>query len=151
MDHLIPILKTAISDPEIVKQLSCGRTKTTAVIKNVIGLRTSQMDDVCAIMQSNYFKICLDESTDISTTKLWSIVVRTELNGRILHFFFALLKIQICYAESIYAKIIYLLYKIKLNFSLICKYCWTTIRKKCYILHKLDGYIFKANSDPNFK
>ncbi|KAE9522199.1 hypothetical protein AGLY_017459 [Aphis glycines] len=62
-DHLPVLLQECFPDSEIAKGISTKRTKTTAIIKNVIG--SSAKEDVLT-----------DESTDIGTVKTSCVVIR---------------------------------------------------------------------------
>lgn len=50
------------------------RTKTTAIIKNVIG--DSAKEELTELLKNNKFSILTDESTDIGTVKTYCVVVR---------------------------------------------------------------------------
>ncbi|XP_008182864.1 uncharacterized protein LOC103309369 [Acyrthosiphon pisum] len=73
-DHLPGLLKDCFPDSEIAKGISTKRTKTTAIIKNVIG--NSAKEELTESLKNNKFSILTDESTDIGTVKTSCVVVR---------------------------------------------------------------------------
>lgn len=103
MDHLPQLLQKIFPDSLIVKEVSCGRDKTIAITRNVIG--AYQFEHLCENMKKQCFSLCIDESTDVANAKLLSIVVRTKLNNKISDMFLSLIKIEQANAESIYAVI----------------------------------------------
>ncbi|KZS10354.1 Zinc finger-like protein [Daphnia magna] len=74
MDTLQATLKTRVNDSAIVSNLRCGRTKTTALVKNVIG--PAGKSDLVTILKSLHFSIIVDETTDRTTTKFLVTLVR---------------------------------------------------------------------------
>lgn len=73
-DHLIDLLKETFDDSETIQGLNMKRTKTTAIIKNVIG--ASQKIELANKLKVCKFSIMTDESTDIGTIKTSCVVVR---------------------------------------------------------------------------
>lgn len=67
MDHLSSLLKDIFIDPDIAKNISLKRTKTTSIIKHVIG--ASFKKELSEILKTTKFSILTDESTDIGTIK----------------------------------------------------------------------------------
>jgi len=59
---------------DIAKSISMKRTKTTAIIKNVIG--ATQKNELATKLKSVHFSLLTDESTDIGTVKTSCVVVR---------------------------------------------------------------------------
>lgn len=81
VDHLVGVLKSAIPDSKIVNGIQMGRTKATLITKNVIG--SCHFENLIHKMQTQYFSILIDESTDIGALKSMCICVRyfdTKLN-----------------------------------------------------------------------
>lgn len=75
-----------------------------AIIKNVFG--SQQIENVSALLNSNKFSICVDESTDVSSVKLLSIVAKVRHNDIIRDVFVALVKVSKADAVSIYESIV---------------------------------------------
>lgn len=92
-DDLIELLKTIDIDKSVQSQLSCGRTKCTGIVKNVIGLYT--LDELVKILRKNFFSLIMDESTDVSVKKQLVLCVRYELpTGEIRDQFLACLEVH---------------------------------------------------------
>lgn len=62
-DHLTEMLKVCFPDSNIAKNLAMKRTKSTAIIKNVIGL--SHKESLAVTLRKTKFSVLTDESTDI--------------------------------------------------------------------------------------
>lgn len=62
-DHLTELLKECFPDSNIAKNLAMKRTKSTAIIKNVIGL--SHKESLAVTLRKTKFSVLTDESTDI--------------------------------------------------------------------------------------
>ncbi|KAL4708244.1 hypothetical protein ACJJTC_013813 [Scirpophaga incertulas] len=76
MDHLSEIINQSFHDSEIAKKFSCKRTKSAAVAYNAIGeqFEKKMLEDLHS--SSKFFSIIIDESTDISTTKVLAIAIK---------------------------------------------------------------------------
>jgi len=73
-DHLIPLLQNIFNDSKIAHDLSAARSKCTNIIKNVIAKR--ETEKLVSILQNHKFSILIDESTDISDTKVMCVLAR---------------------------------------------------------------------------
>lgn len=62
------------------RDIKCGRTKTTAIIKNVIG--GESLHQLCMILRKVKFSLIADESTDLTCTKHLALVVRYFYNNK---------------------------------------------------------------------
>lgn len=71
-DHLVQLIKNIPQD--VAQNLTCNRTKATALVNNVIGKFSSE--DLISRMQKCFFSILVDESTDHSSIKHLAIIVR---------------------------------------------------------------------------
>jgi len=82
-DHLIPLLKNIFIDSKIAQDISLGRSKCTNIVNNVIAKR--EMEKLYINLRTCKFSILIDESTDISDTKLLCILVRyvSPLNKKV--------------------------------------------------------------------
>lgn len=74
LDHLTDLLKTSVSDSDIVKNMQLKCTKGAAIIKNVIG--ETEKENLRNKLTSNLFSILIDECTDIAAVKTMCIVIR---------------------------------------------------------------------------
>lgn len=100
VDHLIKLFKTFDTKSKILQKMSCARTKTTAIINNVIGLDSKEA--VVEAMSTNKFSLLIDESTDCSTTKHLVMVARLLIKEEVYDVFAGLLEVNDCTAEGIY-------------------------------------------------
>ncbi|KAF0688864.1 Uncharacterized protein FWK35_00037269, partial [Aphis craccivora] len=73
-DHMTDMIKECFHDSEIAKNMAMKRTKTTAIVKNVIA--KAHKEDLANTLRTTKFSILTDESTDIGTMKSSCIVVR---------------------------------------------------------------------------
>lgn len=74
MDHLTDVLKEAFPDSKIAEGLHLGRTKSTNIVKHVIG--QNHKDELINDLKNTNFSIIIDESTDVGTVKTLCICVR---------------------------------------------------------------------------
>lgn len=74
IDHLSVLLKDIFHETKIAKEMNLKRTKTTMVIKNVIG--AAHKDELTDKLKKTKFSILTDESTDIGSVKTSCVVVR---------------------------------------------------------------------------
>lgn len=72
--QLVQVVKAACPDSEIVKEFKCGRTKCTAMIKNVLG--AEEEEELCELLRCNPFSLIADESTDCGCVKHLALVVK---------------------------------------------------------------------------
>lgn len=105
MDHLPKLVASVCTDSDIAKHLECGRTKSTSIIKNVLGRHS--FENLQTFLQHNKFSLIVDESTDVSTEKHICLVVRRALsNYTISDDFLALIKLSAADATTIYTHIV---------------------------------------------
>jgi len=74
-DTLTPLLSNIFSDSKIAKNLSLKRTKTTAIMRNVLG--NTFLNELCQSLKQPgcLYSIIMDESTDISEVKQCALVI----------------------------------------------------------------------------
>ncbi|XP_071581188.1 zinc finger BED domain-containing protein 5-like [Temnothorax nylanderi] len=73
-DHLSPLIKDTCKDPKVVQDFSLGRNKCASIVKNVTAKR--EIETIVKYLKTCKFSILIDESTDISDTKLMCLLVR---------------------------------------------------------------------------
>lgn len=74
MDHLSEVVNKSFHDSDIAKGFACKRTKATAIAYNVFGqhFEKKMLQDLGKCT----FSVIIDESTDITTTKVLAIAVK---------------------------------------------------------------------------
>lgn len=92
VDHLISLILSMKINDDSIKKISCNRTKTTALINNVIGL--TNFEKIVSEMKVHKFSILVDESTDISSTKHLALVVRINSNWNLKDKFLTLIPLS---------------------------------------------------------
>lgn len=106
MDHMVHLQKDLFPDSEIAQHTSCSRTKTTAIVKNVIS--QEQLSNLIILLNSNKFSLIADESTDKSNKKLLSLVVRVANDNDLYinDYLLCLLEVSLADAETLYLTIV---------------------------------------------
>lgn len=104
MDHLVKVVEKVCMDSEIAKTMACGRTKTTAVVKNVLGYHSFQTLRVH--LQKSKFSLIVDESTDLSTQKHLCLVVRHVVNYNIVDDYLALINLSAADSQTLYNHVV---------------------------------------------
>ncbi|KAG7154707.1 hypothetical protein Hamer_G015069 [Homarus americanus] len=72
-DHLVDLMKRMILDSVIAEDMNMKRTKCTEVVRTLGWCAT---EDLLDKLRENKFSIIVDETTDISTMKASSVLVR---------------------------------------------------------------------------
>ncbi|KAH8027920.1 hypothetical protein HPB51_011150 [Rhipicephalus microplus] len=104
MGHLVDVVKAACDDSQIAKNVSCGRTKCTAIVKNVLGEQSRQ--DICELLRRQKFSLLVDESTDMGTVKHLSLVARVmNANGDVVDAFLDLVPVSDGTAQSLFSSL----------------------------------------------
>lgn len=99
------LFKSTFPDSKIAAEFKCKKTKTSTIIKNVLGETNSQEFNV--ILQEKKFSIIIDESTDHETIKHLCIVARyfDDNNSKVRDRFLTLLPLQKFDHQTIYNRI----------------------------------------------
>ena len=74
VEHLVGVLKKRAHDSQIVKDLTLGRDKCAAIIKNVIA--PTETEDLVKDLQQVPFAVLIDETTDVGNDKVMTILTR---------------------------------------------------------------------------
>lgn len=81
MDHLSELLEKCFHDSEIAKNFSCKRTKAAALTYNVLKPQVekemhAELASCVNIRSRPVFSIVIDESTDVTSTKVLAVVIK---------------------------------------------------------------------------
>jgi hypothetical protein len=73
-DHFAKLAKVMFPDSEIAKKFTCGRLKTTQIVKGAIApVKTEPVVEMC---RNQPFSLLIDESNDVGADKNLVILVR---------------------------------------------------------------------------
>lgn len=102
MDSMPKLLQTTCIDSETAKELKCGRTKSTAILNQIIGPYVKQQ--IANQLRTCKFSLMLDETTDVSTAKCLVIVARyfEAKQNKILDCFLGLEELTASTAQEIF-------------------------------------------------
>ncbi|CAH1102899.1 unnamed protein product [Psylliodes chrysocephalus] len=105
MDHLPKLLISAAPDSQILKTVTCSRTKTTSLLKN---FQADSERSISCILKENKFSVIIDETTDVSIKKSLAILVRcTDLDlQKVRDRLLALVEVNDLTAEGILEQIL---------------------------------------------
>ncbi|KAG0429723.1 hypothetical protein HPB47_023363 [Ixodes persulcatus] len=100
-DHLGELCRNQFRDSEGAMHLQLHRSKCSALIKNVLSLHF--VDELLSDLGSGSYSLILDESTDISVTKLLGVVIvyYSEKAGKVVSTFLSLVELTDSKAQSI--------------------------------------------------
>lgn len=104
MDHLVKIVSKICPDSKIAQGLACGRTKTTSIVKYVLG--EHGFDTLRQHLRNVKFSLIVDESTDRKCEKEMCMVVRSYRDDNIKDDFFGLIKLSSADALTLYNHIV---------------------------------------------
>lgn len=104
MDHLSECIKVSFPDSEIAKKYSSKRTKTTAIVNNVIG--SYSFDKTLNVLKTHKFSLIVDESTDHGVIKNLALVVRFYTDA-VQDVFLGLIPISDGTAQGLYDTIVF--------------------------------------------
>ena len=100
MTHLPELIRSVCKDSDIAKKIASSRTKTTAVIRNVLG--KSSKEELVDILRENKFSLIVDESTDKGRTKHPCVIACTMMNTIVSDAFYDLVPVENANAQSLY-------------------------------------------------
>lgn len=100
IEHLVPVVQAVCPDSDIAKKLQCGRTKCTAIVKNVLGGEVK--DNIYELLRNNPFSLIADESTDKGCTKHLALVARVVTDNCVKDAFLNLIPLQGASATQLY-------------------------------------------------
>lgn len=105
-DHLVKLIANICDDSTVAQGMTCGRTKATGIVKNVIGNENHEI--LCENLRKKIFSIIIDESTDLGSLKHLCIIVRfySDQKNKVVDHFFDLIELSNADATSIYNAII---------------------------------------------
>lgn len=105
VDHMVPLIKSICSDPQVVQDLTLGRRKCTKIIQNIVGKR--ETEKTIQNLKCQKFSILLDESTSIANDKILCILVKYVLpeNKKCITELLELVELDAkdCSAEKLYS------------------------------------------------
>jgi len=105
LEHLPKLIQSVCPDSKIAKEIKCGRTKGTQILKEHVA--PCSMMEICNILKTTKYSLIIDETTDISVTKSLAVVVRYFDTARLIikDRFLTLLEVKFCTAEDLYNSI----------------------------------------------
>ena len=104
MNHLVQLIQKIGVDAEVVKKMTCSRTKCSQLVKNVTGATGFQ--NVVQFLRESKCSITVDESTDISSTKHLVLLARYFNGKSVTDEFLGLIPVADVKAVSLYNCII---------------------------------------------
>lgn len=105
MTHLNKLLPKMCPDSKLDENVSCDKTKSEAIIKNVI--RKVEKNNLILCLRNNYFSIIADESTDRSIIKHMALVARVvNSDFTTSNYFLSLIPIHSANAKTLFNHII---------------------------------------------
>lgn len=103
-DHMVNYMKTVDSKSLILQKMKCDLTKTTCIVKNVIGKYSKE--EVINIARNERFSLIIDSSTDRTRTKHLAMVMRFEKNFESKDVFLGLLELSDATANGIFNSVL---------------------------------------------
>lgn len=73
-DYLVKTCKAAFPDSKVCSNISLARTKSTALVSNVIGLYF--LEELTKVLKKTLFSLIIEESTDVGCVKTMCICVK---------------------------------------------------------------------------
>lgn len=103
-NQLVKLIQNLHLEEEVVKKMTCGRTKCKSLIVNVIG--EYSLENLLKKMREEKFLIIIYESTDKSSVKALAIVVRLYVDSKAQDNFLTLKKVPQADSNSLYFEIV---------------------------------------------
>lgn len=103
-EHLPKFIQAVCPDSEIARNLKCGRTKATAVVKNVFGQES--FEQLIKTLQERKFSLIVDESTDKGCIKHLCLVAKTKVDSDVKDCFLGLIPVEDGSASTLHANIV---------------------------------------------
>jgi len=72
--HLVNVIKKGAKDSKIAKDITLGRKKCSAIVRNVIA--KTETEELVTILKKTSFSVMIDESTDVANKKIVCILTR---------------------------------------------------------------------------
>ena len=72
--HFVKMVQKVLKTPNVLPYLSTERTKMAAIAKNVVN--KSVIIETTDILRGKFFSVLIDETTDVSDTKILCFLVR---------------------------------------------------------------------------
>lgn len=119
LEHLPQLIRSCAPDSNIMKHVTCGRTKGTRLITNVIGPQNTVSIQLDLSDGLTPYSLVIDETTDVSTKKVMAVIIRyfREDNGKVIDRFLELVECSDGKAAAIYDEIKICLEKNKIPFE----------------------------------
>lgn len=116
-DHLSGVIKKSFSDSHTARNYRMKRTKCASLLKNV--LYPHFKDDLSADIGGSKFSVIIDESTDVSVSKLLSIAIiyYSTAKAKIVTSFLSLCVLEACTADGIVEGIKHTLKEFKIDLN----------------------------------
>jgi len=94
VDDLVPVIKRLSFDFEAVQEMKLKKDKSTAIIKNI--LYETAFQETKINLNKIFFSVLVNESTDISNSKLLCISVQyfSEQSGKVVQHLLQILKLD---------------------------------------------------------
>lgn len=99
VDRRLPVIKVMCPDSEVAKKFKCGKTKCSAIVKNVLGKK--EQDDLLDLLTNNCFSLIVDESTDRGCIKHLALVARVATVKGVKDMFLTLVPLESATASSL--------------------------------------------------
>jgi len=104
IEHLPHLIRAVGNDINVMNAIKVGRTKCTAIIKNVLG--TCSFNSLVEELRNSQFSLMIDESTDAGTIKHLALVVRVQEEDKTVDKFLHLLSISDASAKAMFNEIV---------------------------------------------